>query len=405
MKVKECLDSLFIDYKFDTALYKKLVFNNVEFITKSEDYRHLFGNRLIGCYLVKYTQYDKNIFYNNLFDLEYDEVQANVDKITSISKSFKIARDDVNLVTFYIAHRFLTNESLSKDKRLEYAKEVLNYFSYRTLVLISSSYFVYPISEEKAISLTERLSNRYIIKKLKNWNEYCQYRSEEYLTGKMLDIVTKFNNDNELPNAISDLYNRTKDTLKNIYSEFMDMLEKDDIIKSKKGIANDIEGQEVILDKLNTPDSYMTKIEHYLSDRNTFIKRDHITVTTDIVNTVSYKTMEQCLTLLFEHTYKDKKNFNEVRDIYKRILENAIDYLHRNNIHLHTKSNVVVVINSIVGNVLFARGSDVVINTLKDNIDKTLKNIYKSSKVTVTDRNLKNIRNALYVYVVLLAIT
>jgi hypothetical protein len=263
---------------------------------------------------------------------------------------------------------------------------------------------VYPISEEKAVSLTERLSNRYIIKKLKNWNEYCQYRSDEYLSSKLMDIVIKFNNDQELPNAIGDLYNRTKDTLKNIYSEFMDMLDKDEVIKSKKNVVSDMEGQEVILDKLNTPDSYLTKIEGYLSDRNTFIKRDYINVTIDIVNTVSYKALETCLELLFEYTYKDKKNYTEINDLYKRVLENAIDYLHRNNIALHNKTNIVLVINNIIGNVLFARGTDVVINTLKDNLDKTLKTVYKTNKTPVTDRNLKNIRNALYVYIVLLAI-
>jgi hypothetical protein len=404
VKAKEALDELFQGYKFDTALYKKIVYNNIEFITRTDDYRNLFGNRLIGCYLLKYTTYDKNIFYNNLFGLDYDRVQTTIDKISTIHKTFKIARDDINLVTFYIAHRFLTNEELSKDKRLEYAKEVLNYFSYRTLVLISSMYFVYPISEEKAVSLTERLSNRYIIKKLKNWNEYCQYRSDEYLSSKLMDIVIKFNNDQELPNAIGDLYNRTKDTLKNIYSEFMDMLDKDEVIKSKKNVVSDMEGQEVILDKLNTPDSYLTKIEGYLSDRNTFIKRDYINVTIDIVNTVSYKALETCLELLFEYTYKDKKNYTEINDLYKRVLENAIDYLHRNNIALHNKTNIVLVINNIIGNVLFARGTDVVINTLKDNLDKTLKTVYKTNKTPVTDRNLKNIRNALYVYIVLLAI-
>lgn len=399
--VKQALDELFRNIVFDTTLYKKIVFNNIEFITRNNEYKELFGNKAIGYQLVKYTTYDKNIFYNNLFNLEYDEVITVVSSITTINKSFKIARDDINLICFYVAHRFLTNESLSKEKRLEYAKEIFNYFNYRTLVLITANYFVYPISEEKALSLTERLSNRYLIKKLKNWNEYCQYRSDEFMNTKYLDVTIKFNKDDDIPNAINDLYNRTKDTMKNIYKEFITMLEEDTIIKSKKAVVNDIEGQEVILDKLNTPDSYYTKLERQLSDRNTFIQKDKIDVTIDIVNTVSYKVFEECLGDIVEYSYTSKENNELVRTMFKSILLNAIEYLQRNNVHLNNNTNVLSVINHIVGNVLYARGSDVVINQLKDNTDKLLKKIFKHYKRNITDRNVKNIRNAVYVYVVL----
>lgn len=401
MNVKQALDTLFSGYSFDTAFYKKLVYNNIEFITKNDEHKQLFGSKLIGNSLVKYTMYDKNIFYNNLFNLEYDEVVDVVERITTIPKNFKVARDDVNLVCFYIAHRFLTNESLSKDKRLEYAKEILNYFSYRTLILISATYFVYPISEEKALSLSERLSNRYIIKKLKNWNEYCNYRSEEYLGGRYLDLLTKFNKDADLPNAINDLYGRTKDTIKNIYVEFMDMLEKDEVIKSKKNVVNDLEGQEVILDKLNTPDSYYTKLESQLADKSNFIKKERLDVAIDIVNTVSYKMLEECLSITVDYMYLDKESNNQVRGVMRDIIINAIGYLHRNNIYLSSKTNVLAIVNSIVGNVLHARGTDVEINNLKDRCDKVLKQIYKKNKVQITERNLKNVRNAFYIYVLL----
>lgn len=404
MNAKQALDELFSNYNFDTAFYKKLVYNNIEFITKNNEHRQLFGSRLIGCFHVKYTTYEKNIFYNNLFNLETEDVVKAIDKINTINKTFKIARDDINLVTFYIAHRFLSNENLSKDKRIEYAKEILNYFSYRTLILLSSMYFVYPISEEKALTLTEKLSNRYVIKKLKNWNEYCQYRSEEYLNSKYMDFLIKFNKDIDLPNAINDLYGRTKDTLKNIYIEFMDMLEKDEIIKSKSNVVSDIEGQEVILDKLNTPEVYFSKVESLLSDKNSFIKKDLIDVTIDIVNTVSFKNLEEALSYILDFSFKDKDSNIAVREFINDVLINCIEYLHRNNIYLSKGSNVLAVINHVVGNILFARGTDVDINKLKEKGDKLIKTVYKSSKKYITDRNVKNMRNAIYVYIVLVAI-
>lgn len=404
MKTKEVFDELFSDVSFDAAFAKKLIYNNVEFITKKDDHKELFGGRLIGCQLVKYTGYDKNIFYNNLFDMDMETVTAAIEKISTINRSFKIARDDVNLVCFYMAHRFLSNEKLSAERRMEYAKEALNYFSYRTLVLLTSNYFVYPISEEKALTLSERLSNRYVIKKVKNWNEYCHYRSDEYLGSKFKELLIKFNKDDELPNAITDLYNRTKDTLKYIYGEFIDMMENDDVIKSKKGVVNDIEGQEVLLDKLNTPDSYFTKLEGLMVDRHSFIKKEHIDVTIDIINSVSYKQMEELLDLTLTYSFKDKESHTKVRKFFSDVLVNSIEYLRRNNLYLNGKTDVLGIMNSIVGNVLFARGTEVEINKVKADGDKLVKSVFKSSGKFVTERNCKNMRNALYIYVLLVAI-
>ncbi len=404
MKVKEAFDKLFEGVKFDTSFYKKIVFNNIEFITRNTEFKNLFGSKLIGNHFVKYTMYDKDIFYNNLFNIPASNVIEAIDGITTINKSFKIARDDVNLVCFYIAHRFLSNKDLKKEHAEEYAKEILNYFNYRTLVLISSNYFVYPISEEKALTLMERLNNKYIIKKLKNWNEYCQYRSQEYVDSKFNELLIKFNRDDELPNAITELFNRTKDTLKNIYGEFIDMMENDDIIKSRKSIINDVEGQEVIVDKLDTPEKYFIKIENILVEKNTFIKKDYIHVVTDIINSVSYKQVEETLTLICDYNFTSRETNDKVLAFVKNVLVNTIDYLNKNNIFLHSKSDVIDVMNTIVGNVLYARGTDIEINKVKDQGDKLIKEIYKSHKKSITDRNIKNIRNAVYIYVVLRAI-
>jgi len=401
---KDVLDNLFRNVNFNNELYKRIVRNNIEFICRTHDHKILFGSRLLGNFHISYTTFDKSIFYNNIFDMEVETVIESISSITTINKNFKIARDDINLVTFYIAHRFLSNESLPKDKRKEFAKEILNYFSYRTLVLIHSNYFVYPLSDEKAITLSERLSNRYIIKKLKNWNEYCQYRSEEYLNNKFFTLLLKFNNDTDLPNAINDLFNRTKDTIKNIYKEFIDMMENDEIIQKKKGVVNDIEGQEVILDKLDTPDSYYTKIETSLSEKNMFVRKDLIDVSTDIISYVSYSSLEEILTDIIDYNFKSRDNNIEVTSNIKDILINSIEYLNRNNIRLGNKSSVLHVINSILGNLLYARGTDLAIKNLKDKTSKLLKKIYKSNNKNITERNLINIRNSYFIYILLLAI-
>lgn len=405
MQVKEALDAYFANVKFDAKLYGKLVSNNIEYISGNDERTQLFSGRNIGCYFIKYTQYDKNIFYNNLFGLEYDDIVQEINQITSIPKNFKVARDDVNLMCFYIAHRFLSNAELDQKLRLQYAKEALNYFNYRTLVLLSSTYFIYPISEDKATSMTERLSNKYIIKKVKNWNEYCQYRSDEYLDSKFLSLLQKMDRDDDLPNAITDLFGRTKDTIKNIYSEFMDMMESGDIIKSKQAVVKDMEGNEQLADRIESVQRYVNKVDTILADKSVLIRKDYINVVVDILSNLSYRDMYECLDHVFEYAFSDRGAHDRVQSHFKDILVNAVEYLQRNEIYLHSKTNVLDIMNAIVGNVLYARGTEVSVHKVKEDGEKLIRSVYKYHKDSVSDRTLKSVRNGLYLYIVLIAFT
>lgn len=405
MRVKEALDELFEGVKFDASLYKKLLYNNIEFITRDQEHTQLFAGRNVGCYFIKYTMYDKNIFYGTLFDLSYDDVVDGIRKIGSEIRSYKVAGDDINLVCFYIAHRFMSNDTLSDKQKFEFAKEAFNYFSYRTLVLITSSYFVYPISEQKATTLTERLSNKYVIKTVRNWNEYCQYRSNEYLHNeKMMAIVKPLTDDEALPNAITDLYGRTKDTIKNIYSEFDLMMQDDVIIKSKGSIVTDLEGNQGIADRIDTMTVYVNRVETLLTDRGNLIRKDCIDVVANILPNLSQRNLEDGLSYIFDHAVANREGYIRVVKHFKDIILNAIEYLQRNDIFMTKKTDIISIMNAIVGNVLYARGTEVDIHQLKLDGEKLIKVIYKDHKKHISDRNLKSLRNGLYLYVVLLSL-
>lgn len=405
MNVRQAFDTLFEDVEFDTKLYNKLVVNNIEFITRNQEYTRLFSGRSIGCYYIKYTMFDKNIFYDNLFGMQVEDVTEAVDSIKTIPSSFKIARDDINLVTFYMAHRFLSNPKLNDKQKKQYAEEALNYFSYRTLVLISSMYFVYPISEDKATALTERLSGKYVIKNVKNWNEYCQYRSSEYLDSKYKKLLMGFNDDKELPNAITDLFSRTKDTLKNIYSEFMVMLEREETMASRSATITDAEGVDTVADRVEGIHKYINVVDELLTDKGTLIKKSHIAAVTDILPGLSQRDLEKALLYMLEYSYTSTEAYTKVSGLFKSVLTNAVEYLQRNNLALHSKSDVVEIMNSLVGNVLYARGTNVSVHTFKEESDRIIKQIYKHFKVGVSDRNIANLRNGIYLYVVLMAMT
>lgn len=403
MKVVQALDQLFSNVKFDKKLLTKLVSVNVDFITSNAEIRDMMGSKLVGCYHVSYTQYHKDLFYTELFDFSFDDAVAAIKGITTIPRNFKIARDDINLICFYVAHRFLTSKELKKEEQMDGAMEILNYFGYRTLVLLNANYWIYPISYDKAVTLSEALSKNYLITTLKNWNEYIHYRSKAYLESKYLKLLKSMNSDTELPNAINDLYNRYKDTIKNIYREF-DQLEESNNIRSSQNVVTDLDGKEVFMDRISDPRAYVDKVLNHLTARDLFIKRDYIEVSSNIVTAISQDQLKECLELTMDYYYSAPKRSKDISDFIKDFITDSISYLQDRKVFLNNKTNVVEVVNMLVGNLLYSRGADISITAIKARGEVLMKDIYKKGKVSISSRNLTGMRNIFCVYILIMAL-
>lgn len=403
MRAKEALNAAFKDIEFDKKLIDRLVRNNIEFMTGNPEVRDFMGSKLIGCFHLTYTQYHKNIFYEDVFGISYDTANQAVKDITTIPKSFKVSLDDVNMICFYMAHRFLSNKNLTKEEKLHGAKEALNYFGYRTLILICARWWKYPITRDKAVSLSESLSGNYLITKMKNWNEYVHYRSDEYLNSKFLKLLTTFDNDKDLPNAINDLFNRYKEMIKNIYRDFL-ALDDSDLLRSSKNVVTDNEGKEVLMDRLSDPRIYADKVKNCLISEDMFIRQQYMEVTASIIASTSQDQIEEMLVLTYSYYHMGVKANKEINEFIESFMIDSIGYLKSKRLELNNRSNVVEVVSMITGNLLYSRGTDISITIIKDRGEKLLKQIYKRGRVPISSRNLTKIRNAFCIYILLLGL-
>ena len=99
---------------------------------------------------------------------------------------------------------------------------------------------------------------------------------------------------------------------------------------------------------------------------------------------------------------KDRGSHDKVKNHFSNILINAVDYLQKNDVYLNKNVSVLEVMNKLVGNVLYARGTDVEVHKVKEEGEALAKLVFKTNKKPISDRNIKNLRNALYLYIVLL---
>lgn len=401
-KIKPVLDNLFKDIEFNEKLVKKLVKVNVDTITANQNVRDLMGGKLSGCYDVRYTQINKDWFYKDMFGFEYDDAVAAIKEIKSIPSNFLIARDDINLITFYIAHRF-ANSSMSKQQQELGIKEAFNYFGYRTLILLNAHYWKFPITRSEAVSVSEVLSKNYLITRLKNWNEYVHYRTQQYMEGKYMSLVKSFTKDNEIPNAITYLYNGYKDTIKNIYAEYMH-LEDTNYIRTSKNMVNDIEGREVLLDRINDSSKFVDKVNDSLVSKDTFVKREVMEVACSEIVSISMEQLRETLEMVVDYYYVSPKNSNQITDFFEDFITNSIQYLQEKKVFLNKGSSVIEVVSSVVGNILYARGDDVSITLVKKKGEDLLKEIYKKNNYNISNRNLTSMRNIFCIYILVLSL-
>ena len=137
-------------------------------------------------------------------------------------------------------------------------------------------------------------------------------------------------------------------------------------------------------------------------DKTYLVRKDCVNVVVDILNSLSPKNIEEYLYMLLEFSAKDRGSHDKVKNHFSNILINAVDYLQKNDVYLNKNVSVLEVMNKLVGNVLYARGTDVEVHKVKEEGEALAKLVFKTNKKPISDRNIKNLRNALYLYIVLL---
>lgn len=403
MKIKEAFDELLSHVSFDKKLNSLVLEQNSYLLTKNENHVNLFGSKLIGCYPVYYTLTDREMFFEYVFQVDSQQVESAINKITTINKEYKVSGDPVQLICFYSSHRYLSNSKLNKNDAIEFSKNILDYVNYRTLIVHVSRYFKYPISMEKAISLTEKLSNKFLIKRLKNWNEYCQYRSSEFLKSKFYNVLVKFDDDNKIIAGINDLYSRTKDTMKNIYRIFLETLnEKDSIIKIKSQIEVNVEGEETLADKTHQYENIIYQVIYKLQNKTDFIDSRIIDITVSAVKNVSPKYINDFFSYMYDYYTSSKSNYENTVNIISKILIDIFKYLNSKDIN-PLEDSIKTIVNAALGYILFARGEDIDITAIKNEVFKYIKDVFKHANKHITERNINNIRNAFMLYIIILA--
>lgn len=356
--LKEVFDEHFSKVKFDSKLVKGIYQFQIGFINKNSEHLEFFGGNLLGVQVIRFKDTDVNRMFNEVLDVDYDQLKHDIRKLKTIDHNFKVAADIFNLTMMYLIHRFLTIDTLPENTRQRAAYDVALIFFYRCIAALISAYFRYPADPKIAQQAYAQLSNKFLIKKLGSWNKVMDYRATEFVDVKSVHYanLVKFRDDFTVVAAISDGKGRIKDIVKNYCAQFYNAHSEGNSISVTSSTYLDADGEETLKEKTRSPESYVAYMRNALIDKHTFVKDDLVSIILKINSNTSFRMVKHTLIWLSEN-YANPKIATTIDEFMSTVIVQSL-YLMQNNMDPRKARDYPYVLVSLKNLYLSTRTTD-----------------------------------------------
>lgn len=380
--------------KFDRNLAKRIRKYVNSFVTKTADSINFFGDALIGVYPVKYTTEDRNMWFDEILDIDEFTLRSEVYSLPTIDPiQRKVASDLVNNSFIWCLHRFNSSTELSDTDKERVMVDILAMMHYKFLSSLMSHYFKYPADKSVALATYATLSKKFLLKVHGSWSALVKFRAEDIISkdGIHANTIINYDDDEKIGYMIGDIQSRIREVVKAIMDVFYQVRESDGRISASSSLI-DIEGESVVKDKRNDYIRFRKYINSVVSDERGFIKEELVGLIGKTIHTLPTKHLEEVLEYC-SNNYKARGE-TYIEDLLDKTVIHAFEYLQRNKIKLNDLSSVLVNLRAIYMSSRSNEPSLVEIRTLAD----------KLVDVSVSSRNAPvkaSVRTGLLLYVVL----
>jgi len=327
--------------KASESLMRKLREFRLDWSTKSDDYIDFLGSKLLGVHMIRFSDLDNDkLMVETLNIPNWRELQDEIYEVPGIEKNFKIGSDIVYQTLAYIAHLFLLDNHLNKKIKENGVREACLIMQYRMFSSLYSWYFKYSTTETIATTVYNKLSHKYLIKQLPNWQKVFEYRVENCLDKKSPNYkkLKRFNTQDAV-RLVSDIQTKLREQVKQIYKILIDVLEKKEVMEVEDstyvGGEND---EEQIKDKTTGKFNYIVNIKNIVFNKNEIIDENLVKFIDRIVPNINEHILKQFIICVSET--KDEKQQKEVLKIVEDILLISLDYLQRININIEKREYI-----------------------------------------------------------------
>lgn len=387
--------------KFNAALAAKFRQFQHGFVNKNRDHMTFFGGNLIGVEVVRFTDKDFKHFFEEILHADRDHLSSAILQAEAINENFKISSDCFNVTCMYLIHGFLSSPFLGNKEREQAALNVALLFNYRCITAFMSYYFRYPTDRKTAEATYAALSQRFLIKKLGSWNAVMLYRARSIIETESIhrQALEAFNDDFAIVYAINDSQGRISDLIKNIYAVFTRVHSAGEQIGTISSVGLDMDGEEIIRDKVGGLENYTSYLLSVVTDPNSFIKDELVRIVCNVIHTTQKQHVISTLTWISDAMLGPKHK--EVEALIKTVLVYSYHYLLAHDQVLHDRHDVAGLLTKLRGLFISSRSSDEELLALRE----------QGGAIVTEATNVKNenvvaaIRTGVLLYICLRAFT
>lgn len=342
--IVDCLDFHLGHIKYDTAFIKQLFNFRLSWSQKGPEYIEFLGSNLLGVHPIRFSNGDEELYFTDVLKIDVTKVKKDLHKLKGINTKFNVASNPFYLITTYMLHKF-TIANLSKEKKEEGIREVYYIFAYKVTGSLLYRYFPFEVDESIAKVVYERLSKKYLIKKLGSWQKVYEHRALDLLPGGLhYDRLRKFNTE-AATRVVIDTQGRIRETIKNIYIILMDVVEEKEKLSLSSNIQSGDDG-ESYGDVVNQHTNQIAYLNSIITSELDFIDEDIIYLLGNISKNLDIRAFSTTLKYLSKIMNNPK---NKKIDIVTLTIEKNIEYLNSKNIGNDYSDRLIDVMKYVKG--------------------------------------------------------
>lgn len=374
------LEELFTSYfnrPFDEKLYNDLKMFRINWAQKEDIYIEFLGGNTLGSQAIRFSVKDDETLIVDILNMDISSLQYDLNNTKGITKGRAAETNVIYQTLVYIMHGFTTSKVINNKLREDALKECYYIFAYKKFSSLMFYYFKYPADDSVAKVVYEKLSNKFLIKKLNNWQEVFEYRSKDILHGSIhYNRLVDYDTDDAI-RVILDLQTKLNDMFKNIYAITVQVANSNERIVSDS-LLTTIEDNDDIKVLANNPDKYARYIMSIIKSKSDFVRYELVHLIASQFNKLPTKSLYDFLVRVTE---LDTKTIGILVDVS---IVGTISLLNNKGIVNNYNKHIVEVLNITKQKYSNGKNDDKNVKQIKKILEKEYIKLYPKSGYTAS---------------------
>ncbi len=384
----------------DQRFARKLHSYQVGFVFKNADHSQFFGGNLTGVQTVRFVDSDRDRWFEEILEVDDGPLEARLYALPTINAEFKVSSDVMNLSCAWLLHAIYVS-SLPEKIKHEAMIDVVLVLQYKFLTSRLFRHFKYNAEKSIAEAVFAAMSRKFVLKEHGNWSALLRWRAETLIDPKEKthrNAIVKMDDDLEVVYLLNDTQGRIRGYLKSIYDLHLTVKAKGDRIHSTSSVVEH-DGVEILRDKTKSLLAYGRYMNSIITDKNSFIREELVSVILKLVNTMPEKLFRESLEWMSDN-YR-LQGAGNIEELMREILVHAFDYLAQNRALLRNNGDLPNLLVKLKGIYTASRSTDPALLSLREGVEALVRKATGSKSKS----SVASVRTGIMLYIVVRAFT